>query len=294
MVQAMLWSSLPTILKLSRDTWWPIMLWWSWMGGGTFMCFWSSLQKFCLIPQYILYCSPPCHTWTCRSLHSFAGWYLYLWGVPGGPWWCCLLWKKHFYPVFSADVFAALTHAFYICDNYIYGLFLLPDLFVFLVVPWLLLLFFFCLMLALVRAHSGYLHLLRALLRWSSFSFSRWLLEQTVLAVCFKVLITLNVADRWWWLFQYKHRSVCVGFLCSDVSRELSGCDITIVSRKGMDPSVLASSCKLDVWVYTIDVLQETVHHCSIYDYKSVIHIPLPNSWRVLSCVDGLDLKILM
>ena len=28
--------------------------------------------------------------------------------------------KKHFYPMFSADVFAALTNALYIWDNYIW------------------------------------------------------------------------------------------------------------------------------------------------------------------------------
>ena len=34
MALAMLWSSLPTMLKLSRDSSWPVMLWWSWMGDG--------------------------------------------------------------------------------------------------------------------------------------------------------------------------------------------------------------------------------------------------------------------
>ena len=35
---------------------------------------------------------------------------------------------------------------------------------------------------------------------------------------------------------------VCVGFLCTDVKRQLSGCDIAIVFRKGRDPSDLVSS----------------------------------------------------
>ena len=38
MVLAMLWSSLPTMLNLSRDNSWPVMLWWSWMGDGALMC----------------------------------------------------------------------------------------------------------------------------------------------------------------------------------------------------------------------------------------------------------------
>ena len=39
----------------------------------------------------------PC---ACRSLCSFVGWYLYHWGVWGGPWWCCLLWKTFLCHVF--------------------------------------------------------------------------------------------------------------------------------------------------------------------------------------------------
>ena len=35
---AKLWSSLPTILKLLIDKSWPVVLWWSWMGDGAFMC----------------------------------------------------------------------------------------------------------------------------------------------------------------------------------------------------------------------------------------------------------------
>ena len=38
MILAMLWSSLPTMLKLSIDNSLPVMLWWSWMGDGAFMC----------------------------------------------------------------------------------------------------------------------------------------------------------------------------------------------------------------------------------------------------------------
>ena len=38
MALAMLWSSLPTMLKLSRDTSWPVMLKWSCMGDGALIC----------------------------------------------------------------------------------------------------------------------------------------------------------------------------------------------------------------------------------------------------------------
>ena len=51
--------------------------------------------------------------------------------------------------------------------------------------------------------------------------------------------------------------------------------------------------CKLDVWVHVVDVLQELLFPCRIYDYKSVIHISVPYSQRIFSCFDGLDLKVL-
>ena len=38
MFLAMLLSSLPTIVKLSRDTSWPVVFWWSMMGDGVLMC----------------------------------------------------------------------------------------------------------------------------------------------------------------------------------------------------------------------------------------------------------------
>ena len=38
MFLAILLSSLPTILKLSRDTSWPVVFWWSMMGDGALMC----------------------------------------------------------------------------------------------------------------------------------------------------------------------------------------------------------------------------------------------------------------
>ena len=38
MFLAILLSFLPTILKLSRETSWPVMFWWSMMGDGALMC----------------------------------------------------------------------------------------------------------------------------------------------------------------------------------------------------------------------------------------------------------------
>ena len=38
MFLAILLSSLPTILKLSRDTSWPVVFWWSMIGDGALIC----------------------------------------------------------------------------------------------------------------------------------------------------------------------------------------------------------------------------------------------------------------
>ena len=55
MVLAMLWSSLPTMLKLSRDTSWPVMLKWSCIGDGALMC--SLNLSANVLPDFPIYSS---------------------------------------------------------------------------------------------------------------------------------------------------------------------------------------------------------------------------------------------
>ena len=83
MALAMLWSFLPTLLKLSKDTSWPVMLKWSCMGDGACMC---SLK----LSANVLPDSPitplhslPYHTCICKSLYSSVLCYLCPWGVLG-------------------------------------------------------------------------------------------------------------------------------------------------------------------------------------------------------------------
>ena len=108
MALAIYWSSLPTMLKLCRDSSWPVMLWWSWLGDVASCVLWTFLQIFCLIPQYTHPHSPPCHTCTCWSPHFSAGWCPYLWGVPGSPWWYCLIWNT-----FQPHVFCRCSCSFH-------------------------------------------------------------------------------------------------------------------------------------------------------------------------------------
>ena len=157
----------------------------------------------------------------------------------------------------------------------------------------LVLVFFLHLMLALFKAHVGYLQLFNALFRWYSSFFSSCLLEQTVLFLYFRVLITLYLEDRWWWLSHCKYKSVCVGFLYTVVNRGLSGWGKTTVSRKGRDPSGLASSVVDWMCGSMLLICSRNFSFLAASMTTSVIHISLPATGRIFSWAYGLDLKVL-
>ena len=101
---------------------------------------------------------------------------------------------------------------------------------------------FWLLSFALLMAHVGYLHLLRAWKRCFSSSCNNCGLEHTVFALWYKVPATLYLDGMVWWLFHFRYRSVCVGFLNTDVFRLPSSSGVMMISRKGMDLSLLTSS----------------------------------------------------
>ena len=55
MFLAILLSSLPTILKLSRDTSWPVVFWWCMMGDGALICSLNLSPK--VLPDSTMYSS---------------------------------------------------------------------------------------------------------------------------------------------------------------------------------------------------------------------------------------------
>ena len=75
----------------------------------------------------------------------------------------------------------------------------------------------------------------------SSLCSNCWL-EDTTLALCANVLITLCFAAMKWLLSQCRYWSVCVGFLQTVVMMMLLGPGETWVSRKGSDLSLFGSS----------------------------------------------------
>ena len=92
-----------------------------------------------------------------------------------------------------------------------------------------------------------------------------------------RVWMTLNLAERWWWLSHCKYWSVCVGFLYTVMDREPSASGLTIVSKKGMETILLVVLyCKPNGRVNTVYVLEEALFVDFLVDDKSVIHIPAP------------------
>ena len=108
----------------------------------------------------------------------------------------------------------------------------------------LLLLFFFCSCSLRIfwMAHLGYLHCVRTSSRCFNSSFSSWELEHTALALCVRVLITLYLQARLWWLSHCRYWSVWVGFLYTLVVNVPSSWGVTKMSKKGIEPSCLCSS----------------------------------------------------
>ena len=86
------WSSLPTILKFSLVTWWPVMLLWSYIGEGAFWCSfnlspngsWGFTNVFFMAVN-------PATLISIDDLTSFSGLDLDPWGSSGGFWWYVLL-----------------------------------------------------------------------------------------------------------------------------------------------------------------------------------------------------------
>ena len=100
----------------------------------------------------------------------------------------------------------------------------------------------FVFILALFNAHVGYLHLRSASSRWCSSDLSSSLSEQMVLALYCKEPTTLYFDETWWLLSHWRYKSVCVGFLYTVVFRLPFSSGIIRTSRKGMEPSMPASS----------------------------------------------------
>ena len=91
-------------------------------------------------------------------------------------------------------------------------------------------------------ASLGYLHCIRTFSRCCKSLVSSCWVEHMVLALCVRVLITLYLDARLWWLSHWRYKSVWVGFLYKPVVKVPSVWGVIKISRNGMEPSGLASS----------------------------------------------------
>ena len=244
---AKLCPSLPIIWKLLWLVGWPVWLLWWWMGERAFK---SSLY---LSPK-VLEVSPMYSLSQPRSPH----WYQYmapLWltigslslGRPGGFWWYCHLWSGfecHIYHIsfwyFHKDLVCRVWQCVPWCNSTGDSLGTCSTLVISPIndLTGRLVKSFLC----LVQSPFGI------------FAFSKnlpevvfFLLEQLRLAAHFwgpmgEGVDDTKFAERWWWLSHCRYWSVCVGFLYTVMDRLPSASGLTIVSKKGIDPSSMLSS----------------------------------------------------
>ena len=87
--------------------------------------------------------------------------------------------KVHLYPMFAANLLYALTQSSVVWNYYVWILVVFSSRFCFVAFS-LFWAGFLVLIVILLKAHIGYLHLVSALCRWSSSCCSSWGFEQMV------------------------------------------------------------------------------------------------------------------
>ena len=99
-----------------------------------------------------------------------------------------------------------------------------------------------CFWRTLFIAQLGQLHCSRTFFRCCNLLVNNSGVKHMVLVLCMMVLITLYLAVRLCLLSHWRHRSVWVGFMYTFVVKVPSDWGVINMSRKGMEPSSLASS----------------------------------------------------
>ena len=267
--------SLLIILKLLWLMGWLVWLLWWWMGKGSFRCSLYLSPKVLEVSLCIHHHRQGPHIDTNRWHHFGRPWGLCPWGRPGGFWWCCHLWSEFGCHTFTKTLcvgydYVPLTHNFFggsrgtvstLAVNPINGLtgrpvmsflHLVPSPFgIFALGESFPEVFFSCL------SNAGLLH--------------------TVLALWEGVLITLNLAERLWWLSHCRYWSVWVHFLYTVIDRPPSSSGFTNGVQEG-DGTILliVLHCKFYGRINTVNVLKEVLFVGFLVDDKGVIHKPAP------------------
>ena len=106
----------------------------------------------------------------------------------------------------------------------------------------------------LFTAHQGHLQWVSASCKCCSSVPNSSVVDQTVLALCVPVLMTLHSADMWWWLSHCKYWSACVGVLFIPMEIVPPGFGVILVLRKGIASSGLVSS-RVNLSALSIDLM---------------------------------------
>ena len=166
-----------------------------------------SLQMFWLIPQYIHHDIQTCHTWTNIWCCSVLLWPLCLLGTSTDFSKCSLLWNipgHHICHRYSCSSHIGLVNEVPLCDiSCLFGWCYCCHVFFYFFISCLLVVNLYVLPTLDICIERGC---------FSSFLSSSEL-EHTALALCLKVLITLYLQARFWWLPHWRYKSVWVGFL---------------------------------------------------------------------------------
>ena len=150
------------------------------------------------------------------------------------------------------------------------------------------------LILTLLSAHAGYLHLVSACCKNFSSCCNSWGLEQMVWALQWSVPTTLYLDDTVWLLSNCRYRSVWGGFLYTVVLGLPSSFGVNKKSKKGMEPSGLDSSLVNWIWwSMEFSCSKKTCFLSWLDDGKSFIYKPFPEIRGLWWWVYGFNFKIL-
>ena len=127
---------------------------------------------------------------------------------------------------------------------------------------------------ALFIAQAGYLHLWSATCMCFSSVLSSSSLEQMVLALCCNEPTTLYLDATVWLLSHWRYRSVWVGFLYTVVVKFPSLSGVMRTSRKGIEPSIPASS--LVNWIF-LSMLLRCLRNSALWDDSRMVKVSSTN-----------------
>ena len=247
MALALLWPSLLIILKFSTIVVWPVIFCHVqklMMMLLNVLC--TSLQKFWLNPQYTSSSSCPPTLEPVYNVTLFSFCFSVLWkhqqilqSVPS--------FNMHLDIILATDGFCSfhtdLVNKVPLCDiSFLFG-------WCCFCLGFFCFLFFYLLVCVILYqwAHFGYLYLERTSWRCFSSLSSSLEFEHTALALCVRVLITLYLQARLWWLSHWRYKSVWVGFLYILVVRVPSSCGVTSVFND-WHGTILSGFCCGQIW----------------------------------------------